>query len=300
MKKHLITLIVAASAVLHAQAADLATQLQGYWQPDMEKTLALAKKEGRDESPEEDPMALALMGRMVFEFQNGKMTIHPPAGTKFDEGTPPLEYKVIAEDKAAKALTLSIDGEETKIRFNKEQMAMSDKKDGDWMILNRMSKEDFAKRKPALAEILKEGGGEAPAAGKLEDISAQPIPDKPAAGKVRGKEFKIEMAKLEDGSLVLRQGEVEKFEITFRGENVGNYAGRTFTVKPDQESPGFGIELTFSKEPGSFSFSTTNRGFAMRLEFGTAKNGKIPGKIHLRLPDEPGSFVVGTFEAEIK
>ena len=38
----------------------------------------------------------------------------------------------------------------------------------------------------------------------------------------------------------------------------------------------------------------------MKLEFGTAKNGKIPGKIHLRLPDDAGSFVVGTFEAEIK
>lgn len=38
----------------------------------------------------------------------------------------------------------------------------------------------------------------------------------------------------------------------------------------------------------------------MRLEFGTTKNGKIPGKIHLRLPDEAGSFVVGSFEAEIK
>ena len=38
----------------------------------------------------------------------------------------------------------------------------------------------------------------------------------------------------------------------------------------------------------------------MRLEFGTAKKGKIPGKIHLRLPDAAGSFVVGTFLAEIK
>lgn len=305
MKKHLITLILAASAAIHAQAAELATQLQGYWQPDTEKTAALAKKAGGDENPEENPMALALMGKMVFEFQNDKMTIHPPAGAKFDGAPPPLEYKVIAEDKAAKALTLSIDGEETKIRFNKEQMAMSDEKEGGWMILNRMSKEDFAKRKPALAEILKEGGGEAPAAEKLEDISAQPIPDKPAAGKVRGKEFKIEMAKLEDGSLVLRQGEgfathLEEFEITFRGENVGNYTGKTFTVKPDQENSGFGIQLAFSKEPGSISTSAHNRGFAMRLEFGTAKNGKIPGKIHLRLPDEAGSFVVGTFEAELK
>lgn len=293
MKKHLVTLIVAASAVLHAQAADLATQLQGYWQPDMEKTAALTKKANR----EMDPMTQAMMGRMVFEFQNDKMTVHPPAGMKSD--ATPQAYKVTAVDKAKNSLSLSIDGKEGKVRFDKDQMAMFEE-EGGWVVFNRMSKEDFAKRKPAGAEILEEGDNEAPAAGKLEDISAQPIPDKPAAGKVRGKEFKIEMAKLEDGSLFLRQGEVEEFEITFRAENVGNYAGKTFTVKPDQENPGFGIELTFSKEPGSFSFSTTNRGFAMRLEFGTAKNGKIPGKIHLRLPDEAGSFVVGSFEAEIK
>lgn len=250
MKEYLLTLIVAASAVIHAQAADLESQLPGYWQPDMEKTLALAKKAERGM----DPMAQALMGRMVFEFQNGKMTIHPPAGGDLVGGPPPTEYKVIAEDKAAKAVTLRIDGKETKIRFDKEQMAMSDKKEGGWMILNRMSKEDFAKRKPVGAEILEEGGGEAPAAGKLEDISAQPIPDKPAAGKVRGREFKIEMAKLEDGSLVLRQGEgfashLEEFEITFRGENDGNYGGKTFTVKPDQEKTGFGIQLAYSKKP---------------------------------------------------
>jgi hypothetical protein len=183
-------------------------------------------------------------------------------------------------------------------------MAMHNEENG-WMIFNRMSKEDFEKRKPVGVEILDEGGGEAPAAGKLEDISAQPIPDKPAEGKVRGTKFKIEMAKLEDGSLVLRQGEgfashLEEFEITFRGENIGNYAGKTFTVKPDQENTGFGIQLAYSKKPGSISTSTTNQGYAMRLEFGAAKNGKIPGKIHLRLPDEAGSFVVGAFEAEIK
>ncbi len=40
--------------------------------------------------------------------------------------------------------------------------------------------------------------------------------------------------------------------------------------------------------------------FSMKLEFGTAMHGKIPGKIHLRLSDEKRSFVVGTFEAQIK
>ncbi len=54
-----------ASAVIHANAADLASQLEGYWKPDMEKIPALAKKANR--LP--DPMAQAMMGKMVFEFQ---------------------------------------------------------------------------------------------------------------------------------------------------------------------------------------------------------------------------------------
>ena len=40
--------------------------------------------------------------------------------------------------------------------------------------------------------------------------------------------------------------------------------------------------------------------YSMKLEFGTAKDGEIPGKIHLRLPDEERSFGIGTFEAQIK
>jgi hypothetical protein len=86
MKKHLITLIVAASAVIHAQTADLASQLPGYWQPDMEKTLALAKKANR----EIDPLEQAMMGKMVIEFQKDKMIVHGPPGLTSD--TPPLPY----------------------------------------------------------------------------------------------------------------------------------------------------------------------------------------------------------------
>jgi len=149
------------------------------------------------------------------------------------------------------------------------------------------------------------GGDKAPAAGQLEDISAQAIPDKPATGKVHGKEFKIEKATLEDDCLTLRQGEgfpthLESFEIDFRGKYGGNYAGKTFAVKPDQKA-GIDITLAYSGEKkGSIQTKTYLGNYTMQLEFGTAKDGKLPGKIHLRLPDETGSFVVGTFEAEIK
>ena len=86
-----------------------------------------------------------------------------------------------------------------------------------------------------------QGGDKAPATGKLEDISAQPIPDKPAAGKVHGREFKVEKATLEEGCLKLRQGEgfsshLEEFEIDLSRKKVENFAGKTFTVELRSES----------------------------------------------------------------
>jgi hypothetical protein len=150
-----------------------------------------------------------------------------------------------------------------------------------------------------------EGGEKAPVAGKLEDISAQPIPDKPAAGKVHGREFKVEKATLEEGCLKLRQGEgfathLEEFEIDLSRKNVENFAAQTFTVELNQKAS-IDITLAYSGEKkGSIKTQTYMGEYTMKLEFGAAKDGKIPGKIHLRLPDEAGSFVVGTFEAEIK
>jgi hypothetical protein len=298
MKKHFITLIVAASAVLHAQAADLASQLQGYWQPDMEKTAALAKKGDR----EMDPMTQAMMGRMVFEFQIDKMTVHPPAGMKSD--ATPQAYKVTAVDKAKNSLALSIDGKEGKVRFDKEQMAMFEE-EGGWMVFNRMSKEDFAKREPVGDEIFEEGGDdEAPAAGELEDVSSKPIPDKPAVGKIGGKEFKVEKATLEDGNLKLRKGEGffadMEFKIFLFGQD-GKFDGRKITVKPKEDSTTAHIHMSHKEEGKDLpETEIITEDYTMKLEFGTAKDGKIPAKIHLRLPDEAGSFVVGTFEAELK
>lgn len=298
MKKYLITLIVAASAVIHAQAADLESQLPGYWQPDMEKTLALATKENR----EMDPLSQAMMGKMVFEFQKDKMIVHGPPGSTSD--SPPVPFTVKGVDQAANTLTLSAGGKEMKVRFDKGQMALNDPKTG-WTIFNRMSKEDFDKRKSAGAKIEVEGGDKVPAAGKLEDISAQPIPDKPAAGKVHGREFKVDKATLEEGCLELRQGEgfsshLEEFEIDLSRKKVENFAEKTFTVELNQKA---GIEITLAytgERKGSIKTRTYIENYTMKLEFGSAKDGKIPGKIHLRLPDEAGSFVVGTFEAEIK
>ena len=298
MKKYIITLVVAATSVVHTQAAELASQLLGYWQPDIEKNQALAKKENR----EIDPAEQAMMGNLVFEFQKDTMICHGPPGHASYE--PAVPYKVKGEDKAANSLTLSVEGEEMKIRFDNGQMAMKDPENG-WINCKRISKEDFAKREGGGEQTQGEDSDKTPAAGKLEDITAQPIPDKPAAGKVHGKIFKIESATLEEGCLKLWQGEgfsthLEQFEIDLSRKNVENFSGKTFAVELNQKA---GIEITIAysgAEKGSIKTSTYMKNYTMKLEFGTAKDGKIPGKIHLRLPDEMRSFVLGTFEAEMK
>jgi hypothetical protein len=40
--------------------------------------------------------------------------------------------------------------------------------------------------------------------------------------------------------------------------------------------------------------------YAMHLEFGKEKNGVLPGKIYLSIPDESKSFVASTFKADVK
>ena len=134
-----------------AQDGDLESRLQGYWKPDMEKTLALAEKE----NPEMDSMTKLVMGKTVFEFQKDKMIIHPPKGMQTDAS--PSEYKVTAVDNAAKTLTLSIDGKEGKVRFDEKQMALDHGENGS-MILTRMSKEEFENRVDAGPEIFQDFG----------------------------------------------------------------------------------------------------------------------------------------------
>ena len=43
-----------------------------------------------------------------------------------------------------------------------------------------------------------------------------------------------------------------------------------------------------------------SEGYAMRVEFGEAANGRMPGKIFISLPDDAKSFAGGTFTAEIR
>lgn len=303
MKNYLITLVVAATAVIDAQAADFASQLLGYWRLDTAQTTKVAERANR----EVDGLKLMLMEKkMVYEFQKDQMIIHVASPDKM----PDIPYTVKEEDEKTKSLTLDLGGEiEMKIRLDKGKMAINDPDEG-WMVYNPMSKEDFAKFAKA-AENAKgkvstepEGGEKAPTAKELEDVSAQPIPDKPATEKIKGKEFIVEKTTFSEDKLTLWQSGAEpnkddrEFPIFGFKDKVD---GETFSMKPGQDETGLSAVLRYRKEGEDFAVPATYlNGYSMKLEFGTAKDGKIPGKIHLRLADGKRSFVVGTFEAEIK
>ncbi len=265
-------------------------QLTGYWKPDWKKTLMAAAKTNH----EMNPMEMYFFADSVFEFQQEKMIIHGLAGNT--EDNPPAHFTIKKPAEAGKTLEMEFihDGELGKITVVIESTALTLKVKEDTFILNRISEAEF----DAFAEP------EEDAETGLKDISTQTIPEKPAAGKVQGKWFKVENATLEEGSLRLWAGDgflshLEEFEIDLSREKLDDFSGKTFAVKLKQDT---NIQITraYSTSNSSIKTSTYLGDFTMKLEFGIAKDGKIPGKIHLRVPDDKTSYVAGTFEAVIK
>lgn len=270
-----------------APAADLESQLIGYWAPDSKKTLDMADKEDL----EIVFFAQKLLPKMTFEFQKGKMIVHGPPGNK--AVNPPDLYTVKGEDKTSNTLTLEWQGgkPESTATIMGDQLTL--KRQSGTIVFNRISQGAFAKR-------------HVPSAPTLEDVTEAPIPATPAEGKVHGVDFKVEKATLQYRHLTLGQGKDffadQEFKIYTSTRPDEPLDGRTFLVKPN-DGPGGGPQVTLSyKVEGSRLREKESffDGFAMKLEFGTASDGKIPGKIHLRVPDKAKSFVVGTFEAEVK
>jgi uncharacterized membrane protein YjgN (DUF898 family)/Tfp pilus assembly protein PilF len=135
------------------------------------------------------------------------------------------------------------------------------------------------------------------------DLNNMNIPVTPASGKIHGRAFNVEKAKVENNILTLRQGKdflpdraVTIFMFLKKGEVL---EGRTFNISTDH---GFGAPHIHMKwrDGGKNSPETKvfMKKYAMRLQFKEKQNGALPGDIYLSLPDDSKSFVAGTFMAE--
>jgi tetratricopeptide (TPR) repeat protein len=126
-----------------------------------------------------------------------------------------------------------------------------------------------------------------------------------ASGKIHGKNFKVENAKVENGILTLRQGKdffpdlaVTIFLFLKKDENI---EGKTFNISKDH---GFGAPHIHMKwKPENKNIPETKifmKNYVMRLEFGKKEGNSLPGKIYLSLPDEFQSSIAGTFTSEVR
>lgn len=131
------------------------------------------------------------------------------------------------------------------------------------------------------------------------------FPAHPPKGQLLGKAFASERAYLEEGVLVLRQGQGEVADIELRlhlpGIRWETPAGKTFKLEnaagPDVPRVHVGL-----KEEGKTGLTPHEfaEKYSLKLELGPEKDRKLTGRIKLVLPDEAKSALAGTFEAEIR
>lgn len=126
-----------------------------------------------------------------------------------------------------------------------------------------------------------------------------------ANGTLSGAAFLVESASLLTGGgvpiLTLRQGQANAPQgevlIYLRSKRGESLEGKTFRVTASDAKPDARI---IKRGPaGSGQSGTFAKGFALRLEFGKASEGLLPGKLYLSLPDREKSVVTGVFFATL-
>lgn len=76
-------------------------------------------------------------------------------------------------------------------------------------------------------------------------------------------------------------------------------SGKTFEFAPGQtNAPQVGWR--WKDEQHQPVTQIISNGYLLKVTFGQAGNGRLPGKIYICLPDPDKSFAAGTFNAEIK
>jgi DNA-directed RNA polymerase subunit RPC12/RpoP len=132
------------------------------------------------------------------------------------------------------------------------------------------------------------------------DLSNAKFPEDAVSGSIHHREFTLSRATITGSNLTLRVGHNGPIElglnIYFFNRQPEELSGKTADVKPtDATAPRVVLHW---KEADRVS-ETFRGGYAMKVEFGPAANGALPGKIYLCLPDESQSWIAGTFRAEI-
>jgi len=135
---------------------------------------------------------------------------------------------------------------------------------------------------------------ENPGRGWTLDLKQMAFGDGPLAGRMLGSEFKADKVLLQNTGLHVQSGN-DHIHIFLRLKPGQGIEGKTFEWGKDEKEerrPSIHIHVNSGKPPRA---QVAQKGYAMRLEFGTEKDRKLPGKIYLCLPDERKSWIAGSF-----
>ncbi len=129
------------------------------------------------------------------------------------------------------------------------------------------------------------------------------IPGTPLAGEIHGSGFACEKAVLHGGLLLFGQGTAPAWDLGFGVDLVARQSeelsGRTIEIAPNQtNAPRVGWRWKNDQQQPATQI--ISNGYLLKVTFGRATNGYLPGKIYICLPDADKSFAAGTFDAEIK
>jgi predicted RNA-binding Zn-ribbon protein involved in translation (DUF1610 family) len=135
------------------------------------------------------------------------------------------------------------------------------------------------------------------------DLTNAAFPETTAAGSIHSSGFLCERTILQGGLLSLSQGKTWPWDLAValnlfarQGEEL---SGKAVQIDPIRtRAPA--IVLRWKDAGQQPATETITGGYALRLVFGEATNGRMPGKIYICLPDATKSVVAGTFDAEIK
>jgi len=135
------------------------------------------------------------------------------------------------------------------------------------------------------------------------NLAAAKIPDAPAHGAVNGRGFDLERATIQQGRLDLRQGPkwppTVGVSVHLFAERTEDLAKRSVTIEAARTNAPRTI-LRWKNEQGHPVTKEFYQGYALKVEFGQVANNHLPGRIFIAFPDEPKSYVAGTFNAEIR
>src|SRR5262245_42779574 len=135
------------------------------------------------------------------------------------------------------------------------------------------------------------------------NLTEAKIPDDPANGAVHGRSFELEKATIQQGRLDLRQGPKWPpnvgVSVQLFAERTEDLAKRTVTIEANRTNAAKMI-LRWKNEQGDPVTKDFRQGYALKVEFGQVSSNRLPGKIFIAFPDEPKSYVAGTFNAEIR